>query len=63
MTQREFEEIVKLAMADYANANDLPITVETLQEKGFSEDESGLIVTVGGDEFHLAINQTVFEDE
>lgn len=62
MNEKDFEDIVSQAIAEYAKTNDLPLKVETVKEKGFGE-EAGLIVNVGGSEFHLAITQTVFEGE
>lgn len=61
MDESDFEDIVKLALAEYARTNDLPMELVTVKEKGFG-DEAGIIVNMGGNEFHLAITQTVFED-
>ena len=61
MDEHMFEEIVKEALADYAEENDLPIDVVTAKDKGFTKDEAGLIIKIGVNEFHLFIHQTVFE--
>jgi len=60
MNERDFEDIIATALADYAKNNDLPLKTSTIKEKGFGK-EAGLIVTVGNVEFHLTITQTVFE--
>lgn len=62
MDESDFEEIVKLALTMYARENDLPMQLVTVKDKGFG-DEAGLLVTLGENEFHLAITQTVFEEE
>ncbi len=61
MNEEDFEDVVKLALTGYAKENDLPLLVETVQEKGFNEG-AGLVVRLGGNEFCLAIRQTLFED-
>lgn len=61
MDEREFEEILTAALTEYAKANDLPMVVVTVKEKGFGED-SGLIVSLGANEFHVNLTQTVFDE-
>jgi hypothetical protein len=62
MEERDFEEILTFALREYAKVNDLPLEVATVKEKGFGEDV-GLIVSLGANEFHVNITQTVFEGE
>lgn len=62
MEERDFEEILTFALREYAKVNDLPLEVATVKEKGFGED-AGLIVSLGDNEFHVDIHQTVFEGE
>ncbi len=61
MDENDFEAVVTEALKGFAKDNDLPMEVVTVREKGFGK-EAGAIVRFGGNEFHLAINQTVFED-
>lgn len=62
MNEEDFEDVAKFALSSYAKENDLPLLVETVQEKGFNEG-AGLVVRLGGNEFCLAIRQTLFEDD
>ena len=62
MNESDFEDIVLLALKEYAKSNDLPMGLATVREKGFGE-EAGILVKVGDSEFHLAIHQTVFEGD
>lgn len=62
MNENDLQEIIAAALAEYSAKNDLPLDLKTLQEKGFSE-EAGLIISLGSNEFHLNIHQTVFDGE
>jgi len=63
MNEHDFEDILAQALAEYAKNNDLPLKINTVKQKGFGK-EAGLIVSVGEtEEFHLTINQTLFEGE
>jgi len=62
MNEFDLEELLKLALAAYAKDNDLPLKLQTVKEKGFG-GEAGLLVSLGEDEFHLAITQTAFGEE
>lgn len=62
MTETDFQEFLQAAIREYAEKNDLPITVETIQEKGYG-DGPGIIVQIGEDEFSSNITQLVFEGE
>jgi len=61
MDEQDLEDILVMALKEFAEANDLSIKAVTVKDKGFGT-EPGLIVTVGAVEFHVAITQTVFED-
>lgn len=58
MTEEEFEEVLGIALKEFAKFGDLPIEVKTVKEAELGE-EAGLLVTVGDSEFHVQITQTV----
>lgn len=62
MEERDFEELVSSAIAEFASSNEIPIDIKTLVEKGFSTD-AGLIIKIGAYEFLVAISQTVFGED
>lgn len=61
MDENDFEAVVTESLKAFAGENDLPMEVVTIREKGFGK-EAGVIVRLGGNEFHMTITQTVFED-